>query len=166
MAAGKLQEVLPQRPITYKGQNVVNLAVLAIAVIVAIILVLHLDRVYLYPLIIILPLIFGVLMIIPIGGADMPTVISLLNSYAGLSAAAMGFVLDNKLLIIAGALDGASGFILSVNMSKAMNRSFSNVLFGAFGQEQASAAGGAETRPVRSASAEAAASFWEPQIKL
>jgi H+-translocating NAD(P) transhydrogenase subunit beta len=159
MAAGKLQEVLPQRPITYKGQNIVNLGVLAIAVIVAIILVLHPERVYLYPLIVILPLIFGVLMIIPIGGADMPTVISLLNSYAGLSAAAMGFVLDNKLLIIAGALDGASGFILSVNMSKAMNRSFSNVLFGAFGQEQASAAAGAETRAVRSASAEEAASI-------
>jgi NAD(P) transhydrogenase subunit beta len=159
MAAGKLQELLPQRPITYKGQNFVNLAVLAIAVIVAGILVLHPERVYLYPLIVILPLIFGVLMIIPIGGADMPTVISLLNSYAGLSAAAMGFVLDNKLLIIAGALDGASGFILSVNMSKAMNRSFSNVLFGAFGQEQASAAAGAETRAVRSASAEEAASI-------
>jgi H+-translocating NAD(P) transhydrogenase subunit beta len=159
MAAGKLQEVLPQRPITYKGQNFVNLGVLAIAVIVAIILVLHPERVYLYPLIVILPLIFGVLMIIPIGGADMPTVISLLNSYAGLSAAAMGFVLDNKLLIIAGALDGASGFILSVNMSRAMNRSFSNVLFGAFGQEQASAAAGAETRAVRSASAEEAAAI-------
>jgi NAD(P) transhydrogenase subunit beta len=159
MAAGKLQEILPQRPMTYKGQNFVNLAVLAIAVIVAIILVLHPERVYLYPLIVILPLIFGVLMIIPIGGADMPTVISLLNSYAGLSAAAMGFVLDNKLLIIAGALDGASGFILSVNMSKAMNRSFSNVLFGAFGQEQASSAGGAETRAVRSASAEEAAAI-------
>jgi H+-translocating NAD(P) transhydrogenase subunit beta len=157
MAAGKLQEVLPQRPITYKGQNFVNLGVLAIAVIVAVILVMHPERTYLYPLIVILPLIFGVLMIIPIGGADMPTVISLLNSYAGLSAAAMGFVLDNKLLIIAGALDGASGFILSVNMSKAMNRSFSNVLFGAFGQEQASAAGGAEARPVKSASAEEAA---------
>jgi NAD(P) transhydrogenase subunit beta len=157
MAAGKLQEVLPQRPITYKGQNFVNLGVLAIAVIVAVILVMHPERTYLYPLIVILPLIFGVLMIIPIGGADMPTVISLLNSYAGLSAAAMGFVLDNKLLIIAGALDGASGFILSVNMSKAMNRSFSNVLFGAFGQEQASVAGGAEARPVKSASAEEAA---------
>jgi len=157
MAAGKLQEVLPQRPITYKGQNFVNLGVLAIAVIVAVVLVMYPERTYLYPLIVILPLIFGVLMIIPIGGADMPTVISLLNSYAGLSAAAMGFVLDNKLLIIAGALDGASGFILSVNMSKAMNRSFTNVLFGAFGQEQASAAGGGEVRPVRSASAEEAA---------
>jgi len=157
MAAGKLQEVLPQRPITYKGQNIVNLMVLAIAVVVAVILVMHPEKIYLYPLIVILPLIFGVLMIIPIGGADMPTVISLLNSYAGLSAAAMGFVLDNKLLIIAGALDGASGFILSVNMSKAMNRSFSNVLFGAFGQEQASAAAGAEARPVKSASPEEAA---------
>jgi NAD(P) transhydrogenase subunit beta len=166
MAAGKLQEILPQRPITYKGQNFVNLAVLAIAVIVAIILVLHPERVYLYPLILILPLIFGVLMIIPIGGADMPTVISLLNSYAGLSAAAMGFVLDNKLLIIAGALDGASGFILSVNMSKAMNRSFSNVLFGAFGQEQASAVTGAETRAVRSASAEEAASILSAANKV
>jgi NAD(P) transhydrogenase subunit beta len=166
MAAGKLQEILPQRPITYKGQNIVNLAVLAVAVIVAVILVLHPERIYLYPLIVILPLVFGVLMIIPIGGADMPTVISLLNSYAGLSAAAMGFVLDNKLLIIAGALDGASGFILSVNMSKAMNRSFSNVLFGAFGQEQASAAAGAETRAVRSASAEEAASILSAANKV
>jgi NAD(P) transhydrogenase subunit beta len=166
MAAGKLQEILPQRPITYKGQNVVNLAVLGIAVIVAVILVLHPERIYLYPLIVILPLIVGVHIIIPIGGADMPTVISLLNSYAGLSAAAMGFVLDNKLLIIAGALDGASGFILSVNMSKAMNRSFSNVLFGAFGQEQASAAAGAETRAVRSASAEEAASILSAANKV
>lgn len=157
MAAGKLQEILPQRPITYRGQNIVNLGILAIAIVIAITLVLHPDKAYLFPLMIVIPLFFGVMMIVPIGGADMPTVISLLNSYAGLSAAAMGFVLGSKLLIIAGALDGASGFILSVNMSKAMNRSFTNVLFGAFGQEQAVAAATKEARPVRSASPEEAA---------
>ena len=159
MAAGKLQEVLPQRPITYKGQNFVNLSLLAISILVAARLVLHPDEKMLFPLIIGIPLIFGVMMIIPIGGADMPTVISLLNSYAGLSAAAMGFVLDSKLLIIAGALDGSSGFILSVIMSKAMNRSFSNVLFGAFGQVQTSAVAAQEARPVHSATAEEAASI-------
>src|SRR6202051_3729196 len=159
MAAGKLQEVLPQRPITYKGQNIVNLSLLGIAIVVAGLLVHDPSRMYLYPLIVVIPLFFGVMMIIPIGGADMPTVISLLNSYAGLSAAAMGFVLDSKLLIVAGALDGASGFILSVNMSKAMNRSFSNVLFGAFGQEQTTAAGKVEAKPVRSATAEEAAAI-------
>jgi NAD(P) transhydrogenase subunit beta len=159
MATGKLQEILPQRPITYKGQNIVNLSLLAVAVIAAVILVLHPGQKHLFPLLIGIPLVFGVLMIVPIGGADMPTVISLLNSYAGLSAAAMGFVLDSKLLIIAGALDGSSGFILSVIMSKAMNRSFANVLFGAFGQVQASAVAGEEARTVRSATAEEAASI-------
>jgi NAD(P) transhydrogenase subunit beta len=159
MAAGKLQEVLPQRPLTYRGQNLVNLSLLAIAVGVAVYLVLHPGEKQFFPWIVGIPLLFGVLMIIPIGGADMPTVISLLNSYAGLSAAAMGFVLDSKLLIIAGALDGASGFILSVNMSKAMNRSFSNVLFGAFGQEQVSSVGAREARPVKSATAEEAAAI-------
>src|SRR5256712_751754 len=161
MAAGKLQEVLPQRPITYKGQNLVNLSLLGVAIVVAVLLVLDPSRMQLFPLMIIIPLIFGVMMIVPIGGADMPTVISLLNSYAGLSAAAMGFVLDSKLLIIAGALDGASGFILSVNMSKAMNRSFSNVLFGAFGQEQAAGAAVQQAQPVRSATAEEAAAILE-----
>jgi proton-translocating NAD(P)+ transhydrogenase subunit beta len=160
MAAGKLQEILPQRPITYKGQNFVNLGLLAVAVIVAGVLVAHPEKMQLFPAIVGIPLVFGVMMIIPIGGADMPTVISLLNSYAGLSAAAMGFVLQSKLLIIAGALDGASGFILSVNMSKAMNRSFTNVLFGAFGQEQAATAAGVkQARPVRSASPEEAAAI-------
>ena len=166
MAAGKLQEVLPQRPITYKGQNLVNLGMLAVAIVIAVVLVMHPEKTYLFPAMIIIPLIFGVMMIIPIGGADMPTVISLLNSYAGLSAAAMGFVLESKLLIIAGALDGASGFILSVNMSKAMNRSFTNVLFGAFGQEQATAAAGQEARPVRSASPEEAAGILAAASKV
>ena len=159
MAAGKLQEVLPQRPITYMGQNIVNLSLLAIAVGISVYLVLHPGARRLFPLVIGIPLVFGVMMIIPIGGADMPTVISLLNSYAGLSAAAMGFVLDSKLLIIAGALDGSSGFILSVIMSKAMNRSFTNVLFGAFGQVQTSATAAHEARTVRSATAEEAATI-------
>jgi NAD(P) transhydrogenase subunit beta len=110
----------------------------------------------LFPLIILLSLAFGVLLIIPIGGADMPTVIALLNAYAGLSAVAMGFVLDNKLLIAAGALDGSSGLILSIIMCRAMNRSFANVLFGAFGQVQA-ASHAVEQRSVKSASAEDAA---------
>src|SRR5439155_1482188 len=134
MAAGKLQEVLPQRPITYKGQNIVNLSLLAVAIVIATYLVRNPGATHFYPVMVGIALVFGVMLVIPIGGADMPTVISLLNSYAGLSAAAMGFVLGNKLLIIAGALDGSSGLILSVIMSKAMNRSFTNVLFGAFGQ--------------------------------
>ncbi len=167
MAAGKLQEILPQRPITYKGQNIVNLGLLGVAVAVAAILVVHPERTELFPLIVAIPLVFGVMMIIPIGGADMPTVISLLNSYAGLSAAAMGVVLDSNLLIIAGALDGASGFILSVNMSKAMNRSFTNVLFGAFGQEQAAGVAGAQdSRTVRSATPDEAAAILEAANKV
>src|SRR6201997_4445738 len=159
IAAGKLQEVLPQRPITYKGQNVVNLALLAVAIALAVYLVLHPEAKQFFPIIIGIALIFGIFLVIPIGGADMPTVISLLNSYAGLSAAAMGFVLNSKLLIIAGALDGSSGFILSVIMSKAMNRSFTNVLFGAFGQVQASAAAGQAAKTVVSATVEEAAAI-------
>jgi H+-translocating NAD(P) transhydrogenase subunit beta len=157
MAAGKLQELLPQRPLTYKGQNLVNLSLLASSIVVAVFLVLHPGAKPFFPLIVGIPLLFGVLMVIPIGGADMPTVISLLNSYAGLSAAAMGFVLDNKLLIVAGALDGSSGLILSIIMSKAMNRSFTNVLFGAFGKVQPSVAAGQEAKTVRSATPEEAA---------
>ncbi len=167
MAAGKLQELLPQRPITYKGQNLVNLAVLALAVVLALHFILHPSQLHVIPLMVAISLLFGVLMIIPIGGADMPTVISLLNSYAGLSAAAMGFVLQSKLLIVAGALDGASGLILSINMSKAMNRSFTNVLFGAFGQEQSSGpAAGDDTRTVRSATAEEAAAILSAASKV
>ncbi|MFZ0687191.1 MAG: NAD(P)(+) transhydrogenase (Re/Si-specific) subunit beta [Terriglobales bacterium] len=158
MAAGKLQEILPQRPLTYKGQNLVNFLLLACALAIAVTLVLHPESRTLFPFMILIALTFGVLLIIPIGGADMPTVISLLNGYAGLSAAAMGFVLNSKLLIIAGALDGSSGLILSIIMSKAMNRSFTNVLFGAFGQVQTAAAAG-EPKPVRSATPEEAAAI-------
>jgi len=161
MAFGKLQELVPTRPVTYRGQNVVNLSLLAAAVAIGIYLVVEPGASHLFPLFVALGLVFGVLLIIPIGGADMPTVISLLNSYAGLSAAAMGFVLENNLLIIAGALDGASGFILSVIMCKAMNRSFTNVLFGAFGQFRAAAEARGEARTVRSATAEEAASILE-----
>jgi NAD(P) transhydrogenase subunit beta len=149
MAAGKLQEILPTRPITYRGQNLVNLSLLAIAVAATAYLVVRPDAWILFPVIVVLSLAFGVLLVMPIGGADMPTVISLLNSYAGLSAVAMGFVLENKVLITAGALDGASGFVLSVIMCRAMNRSFTNVLFGAFGQVQGTKAA-AEARPVKS----------------
>ncbi len=160
MAMGKLQEVLPQRPITYRNQNFINMGLFAIAVGLGVRLMLVPTDTHLFPIFAGLALLFGVLLIIPIGGADMPTVIALLNSYAGLSACAMGFALDNKLLIIAGALDGSSGLILSIIMCKAMNRSFTNVLFGAFGTIQHSQAR-AEQRPVRSASAEEAASILE-----
>jgi NAD(P) transhydrogenase subunit beta len=145
---------------------------LAVAFALAAYLVFHPGQTWIFPAIVVIALVFGVLMIIPIGGADMPTVISLLNSYTGLSAAAMGFVLStklpiiSKLLIIAGALDGASGFILSVNMSKAMNRSFTNVLFGAFGQEQTTVSGTEEARPVKSATAEEAAAILAAASKV
>ena len=156
MAFGKLQEILPTRPITYKGQNIVNLMLFVTAVGLGIALIFSPETTWLFPIFAGLSLLFGVSLIIPIGGADMPTVIALLNSYAGLSASAMGFALDNKLLIIAGALDGSSGLILAIIMCKAMNRSFANVLFGAFGQVQTSS-GKIEARPVRSASPEEAA---------
>jgi NAD(P) transhydrogenase subunit beta len=159
MAFGKLQELLPTRPLTYRGQNFINLSLLAVAVGLAVYLVAQPGQTRLFPVVIALALVFGVLLVIPIGGPDMPTVISLLNSYAVLSAAAMGFVLDNKLLIIAGALDGSSGFILSMIMCQAMNRSFTNVLFGAFGQVQTAAVSQGERRPVRTATSEEAASI-------
>jgi len=165
LAAGKLQEIkwIPQRPVTYPYQNVSNIGLLALAVLLGILLVLNptgTGASIMFPLLIILSLAFGVLLIIPIGGADMPTVISILNAYAGLSAVAMGFVLDNKLLITAGALDGSSGLILSIIMCRAMNRSFVNVLFGAFGQVKAAAAD-AQERHYKSETIEGAAQVLE-----
>ena len=150
MAAGKLQEIVPTRPITYPNQNIVNLGLLAIAIGAGVYLTIDPYAPAAFAVIIVLSLVFGVLLILPIGGADMPTVISLLNSYAGLAAVAMGFVLENKMLITAGALDGSSGLILSIIMCRAMNRSFTNVLFGAFGQAQASVAAG-EAKTAKSA---------------
>ncbi|MEI8176052.1 MAG: NAD(P)(+) transhydrogenase (Re/Si-specific) subunit beta [Candidatus Omnitrophota bacterium] len=146
MAAGKLQGIkwIPQRPVTYPLQNAGNIGLLLVAALLGGALILHPAAAWApvaFLIICALALAFGVLLIIPIGGADMPTVISILNAYAGLSAVAMGFVLNNKLLITAGALDGSSGLILSIIMCKAMNRSFTNVLFGAFGQVQASVKG-------------------------
>ena len=150
IAAGKLQGIVRDRPWIYKGQNIVNLTVLGSALVLVGVLVADPGNTILFPIVIGISLVFGFMMVIRIGGADMPTVISLLNSFAGLSASMMGFVLDNKLLIIAGALDGSSGLILSIIMCRAMNRSFANVLFGGFGAEDVAGAGGVKQRPVRS----------------
>jgi NAD(P) transhydrogenase subunit beta len=166
MAAGKLQEVrwIPQRPVTYPGQNFVNLGVLGLAVGLGVVLVLYPTAPgsgQVFVAIAVLALTFGVLLIIPIGGADMPTVISILNAYAGLAAVAMGFVLDNKLLVTAGALDGSSGLILSIIMCRAMNRSFTNVLFGAFGKAQPALAASGEQKVWKQESVEGAAQLLE-----
>jgi NAD(P) transhydrogenase subunit beta len=133
MAFGKLQELVPGRPVTYPGQNAVNIALFVTTIGMLVYVVLHPLAGGVFYTMIGLAFLIGIFMVLPIGGADMPVVISLLNSYAGLASSATGFAIGNNVLIIAGALDGASGFLLSVLMSKAMNRSFGNVLFGAFG---------------------------------
>src|SRR5262249_22245853 len=154
MAFGKLQEIVPSRPVTYPGQNAVNITLFATTVGLMVWVVLHPLAGTLFYTMIGLALVIGVSMVLPIGRADMPVVISLLNSYAGLASSATGFAIGNNVLIIAGALDGASGFLLSVLMSKAMNRSFGNVLFGAFGSPVASTARTSEGLSVRSIGAE------------
>jgi NAD(P) transhydrogenase subunit beta len=133
MAFGKLQEFITGKPVTYPGQNFMNLAIFAGAVGLFGYLIVNPLNPMLFYLMVGLAFLFGILLVLPIGGADMPVVISLMNSYAGLASSATGFAIGNNVLIIAGALDGASGFILSIIMSKAMNRSFGNILFGAFG---------------------------------
>jgi NAD(P) transhydrogenase subunit beta len=134
MAAGKLQGSLPGAPITYKGQNVFNVSLLGVVTGTLIYLIFWPASAPAFFTVVALALLFGFLLVIPIGAADMPVVISLLNSYAGLADAAMGFVLMNKIQIITGSLDGTSGFLLSLLMCRAMNRSTANVLFGAFGK--------------------------------
>src|SRR5258708_26795805 len=166
MAFGKLHELVPTRPVTYKGQNFVTLALSAFAIALGAWMVVAPAPPWVYPTFCGLALLFGVLLIIPIGGGDMPTVIALLNSYAGMAAAALGFALDNKMLIIAGALNAASGFILSVIMCKAMNRSFTNALFRAFGQVQTTTAAQAQHRPVHSATPEDAAEILSSARKV
>src|SRR3990172_2100460 len=130
VAFGKLQELIPSTIKGLPNQNMVNFSILGAAIVCALWLTFFPTHHPMFALLVLLGLAFGVCLVMPIGGADMPTVISLLNAYAGLSASMMGFVLDNYLLIVAGALDGSSGLILSIIMCKAMNRSFTNVLFG------------------------------------
>ncbi len=129
----KLQEIIPGKPFIYRGRNFVIGAVVAVIAVMACRVDYQPEQSFFLPVLIAAALVFGLLLVMGIGGADMPTVIAILNAYAGLSAAALGFVLDNQLLIVAGTLDGASGFILAILMCKAMNRSFVNVLFGGFG---------------------------------
>src|SRR4051812_10877846 len=141
VAAGKLQEWLPSKPMTFKGQNLVNGLVFLGVLSLGISAIVDPTKQWAFYAMIAASAVFGVLLVIPIGGADMPVVVALLNSYSGLASCATGFALNNVILIISGSLDGASGFILSILMSKAMNRSFTNVLFGAFGSETVAASG-------------------------
>jgi NAD(P) transhydrogenase subunit beta len=148
MAFGKLQGVLRSEPMTYKGQNFVNISLFFVTVGMFIYLVFFPQSSLVFGAMIVLSFLIGIFVVMPIGGADMPVVLSLMNSYAGLAAAATGFAINNKVLIIAGSLDGSSGFILSIIMSKAMNRSFANVLFGAVGSAQVDTSKLHEDRPI------------------
>jgi len=141
IAFAKLQGMIRGTPVTYKGQNIFNMTLLATTIGIFIYLVAVPGSMPLFFTMVGLALVFGILLVMPIGAADMPVVMSLLNSYAGLASAATGFVLSNNVLIIAGTLDGFSGFILSVLMCRAMNRSITNVLFGAFGSAATVTAG-------------------------
>jgi len=156
MAFAKLQELVKGAPITYRFQNFSNIALFVVVAALFVLLIIDPTQAHFFYAMIGLGALVGVLIVLPIGGADMPVVISLLNSYAGLAASATGFVLGNNVLIIAGALDGASGFVLSILMSKAMNRSFRNVIFGAFGSEATAGAArlAAADKTVREISAE------------
>jgi H+-translocating NAD(P) transhydrogenase subunit beta len=148
MAFGKLQGIVKSAPMTYKGQNFVNISLFFVTVGMFIFLVFFPQNSIVFGTMIALSFLIGIFIVLPIGGADMPVVLSLMNSYAGLAAAATGFAINNKVLIIAGSLDGSSGFILSIIMSKAMNRSFANILFGAMGTPQVDTSSLHEDRPI------------------
>ena len=149
IAFGKLQEIMPTRPLLLPARNILNIILILALIFSAIWLVIEPSYT---PFIIaaIIALILGILIVIPIGGADMPVVIALLNSYSGIAGAATGFVLENNILIISGSLVGASGLILTRIMTKAMNRSLANVMLGGFGVEDGTGGGEEETRPVKS----------------
>jgi NAD(P) transhydrogenase subunit beta len=156
VAFAKLQELVSGRPITFPGQNVFNVIVLLGAVVLGAIALAGVEEPWVLYALIALSLLFGALFVLPIGGADMPVVISLLNAFTGLAASATGFVLDSTVLIVSGMLVGAAGTLLTLLMAKAMNRSVANVLFGAFGQVQTAAAGARadDGRTVRATSPE------------
>jgi NAD(P) transhydrogenase subunit beta len=153
IAFAKLQGLIPGKPFVYGGRNFVSLSVLGVAIILGIYLIANPTQSFILPIMAVFAILFGLLLVMAIGGADMPTVIAILNSYAGMSAAALGFVLNNQVLIVAGALDGSSGFILALIMSKAMNRSFTNVLFGGVGAVVAAPVAGSATAAGRTAAA-------------
>jgi len=156
VAFGKLSEKIPGKAIIFNGQHIINAAILVIVFISTVFFATNPQNLYwVFIIIVILSLIFGVTSVIPIGGADMPVVISLLNSYSGIAACAAGFVISNNILIVAGALVGASGIILTRIMCKAMNRSLGNVLFSGFGAKvQATGDGSGPQGEVRPATAE------------
>ncbi|MBX3027816.1 NAD(P)(+) transhydrogenase (Re/Si-specific) subunit beta [bacterium] len=169
IAAAKLQELLPGRPITYRGQNIVSLALLGVIGAIAAYLIGTQLATPMFYLMVALAFVFGLMLVIPIGAADMPVVIALLNSYGGLADAAMGFVLMNKIQIVTGSLDGTSGFLLSLLMCRAMNRSATNVLFGAFGavaSEDAAAAAAEAKGTVRSITADETATLFETSARV
>jgi NAD(P) transhydrogenase subunit beta len=157
IAFGKLQGIVPGKPLVYRGQNIFNMTLLAVTIGLFIYLIFVPTAVIPFYVMLALAFVFGVLLVMPIGSADMPVVMSLLNSYAGLASAATGFVLGNNVLIIAGTLDGFSGFILSILMCRAMNRSINNVLFGAFGSAATATAGAGEEGTMREVSLDDAA---------
>jgi H+-translocating NAD(P) transhydrogenase subunit beta len=156
IAFAKLQELIKGRPITYPGQKVVNLVLLGACLALGIVLAAGVQSQWLLWAVVAGAALFGVLFVLPIGGADMPVVISLLNAFTGLAVAVGGFELENNVLIVSGMLVGASGTLLTLKMGAAMNRSIANVLFGAFGQvsESAAAVAAGDGGTVRSASAE------------
>lgn len=163
IVAGKLHGILPGRPITYKGQNALNISLFVLMVAMLVYITLQPEMSLVFYMLLALAFLFGVFLVTPIGAADMPVVIALFNAYGGLTGAVMGFMLANRIQIITGALDGASGFILSMLMCKAMNRSMTNVLFGAFGKvaESSQQQAGSDHKAVQSVSIEEALQFFE-----